>query len=39
VLRLVRRALTGGRPIEYAEAVFPADRYELWFPLNRNGST
>jgi DNA-binding GntR family transcriptional regulator len=37
VLRLTRRALTGGRPIEYAEAVFPADRYELWFPLNRNG--
>jgi DNA-binding GntR family transcriptional regulator len=37
VLRLVRRALTAGRPIEYAEAVFPADRYELWFPLNRNG--
>jgi GntR family transcriptional regulator len=37
VLRLTRRALTGGRPIEYAEAVLPADRYELWFPLNRNG--
>ncbi len=35
VLRLTRRALTGGRPIEYAEAVFPADRYQLWFPLKR----
>src|SRR5262245_2738976 len=33
VLRLTRRALTAGRPVEYAEAVFPADRYELWFPL------
>ncbi len=33
VLRLVRRALTDGRPIEYAEAIFPADRCELWFPL------
>jgi GntR family transcriptional regulator len=33
VLRLVRMALTGGRPIEYAEAVFPADRCQLWFPL------
>ncbi|MPZ95245.1 MAG: UTRA domain-containing protein [Propionibacteriales bacterium] len=37
VLRLVRRALVGGRPVEYAEAVFPADRYELWFPLRRDG--
>jgi GntR family transcriptional regulator len=35
VLRLVRRALTRDKPIEYAEAVFPADRYELWFPLKR----
>ncbi|MGS2619413.1 GntR family transcriptional regulator [Micromonospora sp. LZ34] len=33
VLRLVRRAFAGHRPIEYAEAVLPADRYELWFPL------
>lgn len=33
VLRLVRKALAAGRPIEYAEAVFPADRCELWFPL------
>ncbi len=33
VLRLVRRSLAAGRPIEYAEAVFPADRCELWFPL------
>jgi GntR family transcriptional regulator len=37
VLRLSRRALASGRPVEYAEAVFPADRYELWFPLRRNG--
>lgn len=37
VLRLVRRALASGQPVEYAEAVFPADRYELWFPLHRNG--
>jgi len=36
VLRLVRRALAAGRPVEYAEAVFPADRYELWFPLGRD---
>lgn len=36
VLRLVRRALAGGRPVEYAEAVFPADRCELWFPLQRS---
>jgi GntR family transcriptional regulator len=33
VLRLVRKALAAGRPVEYAEAVFPADRCELWFPL------
>lgn len=33
VLRLVRRALVGRRPVEYAEALFPADRCELWFPL------
>lgn len=33
VLRLARWALLRGRPIEYAEAVFPADRCELWFPL------
>ncbi len=39
VLRLVRRALSSGRPMEYAEAVLPADRYELWFPLQRNGTT
>lgn len=36
VLRLVRRALSAGRAVEYAEAVFPADRYELWFPLTRD---
>lgn len=34
VLRLVRRALSGGRPVEYATAVFPASRYEISFPLN-----
>ncbi|MGH3352717.1 MAG: GntR family transcriptional regulator [Nocardioides sp.] len=33
VLRLLRRASSGGRPVEYAEAVLPADRHELWFPL------
>lgn len=35
VLRLVRKALARGRPVEYAEAVFPADRCELWFPVQR----
>jgi GntR family transcriptional regulator len=34
VFRLSRRAFRGGRPVEYAEAVLPADRYELWFPLD-----
>lgn len=33
VLRLERRALHGTLPVEYATAVFPADRYELHFPL------
>ena len=33
VLRLIRRALVRGEPVEYAEAVFPADHCELWFPL------
>ncbi len=33
VFRLSRRAASGGRPVEYAEAVLPADRYELCFPL------
>jgi GntR family transcriptional regulator len=33
VLRLVRRAAVAGQPIEYAEAVLPADWYELSFPL------
>lgn len=33
VVRLTRRASAGGVPVEYAEAVLPADRYELWFPL------
>ncbi len=35
VLRLSRKAFVDGRPVEYAEAVFPADRYQLWFPLTR----
>ncbi|WP_198671391.1 GntR family transcriptional regulator [Desertihabitans aurantiacus] len=35
VVRLTRRGRAGGRPVEYAEAVLPADRYELWFPLER----
>lgn len=34
VLRLVRLALANGRPTEYAEAVFPGDRYQLWFPVS-----
>jgi len=33
VLRLVRCARTAREPVEYAEAVLPADRHELWFPL------
>ncbi len=33
IVRLTRRATAGGIPVEYAEAVLPADRYELWFPL------
>jgi GntR family transcriptional regulator len=33
VLRLVRQATHDGQPVEYAEAVLPADRYVLWFPL------
>ncbi|MDO9380172.1 MAG: GntR family transcriptional regulator [Nocardioidaceae bacterium] len=37
VLRLVRRATSAGTPVEVAEAVFPADRYELAFPLSRSG--
>lgn len=34
VLRLVRKASHAGRPVEYAEAAFPSDRYELCFPLD-----
>ncbi len=34
VLRLVRKALHAGDPVEYAEAVIPADRCELWFPVS-----
>lgn len=33
VIRLTRRAFTANRPVEYAEAVLPAHRYVLWFPL------
>lgn len=33
IVRLTRRATASGVPVEYAEAVLPADRYELWFPL------
>lgn len=33
VIRLVRRATRDGRPVEYSQAVLPASRYELWFPL------
>lgn len=33
IVRLTRRAFAAGVPVEYAEAVLPADRYELWFPL------
>lgn len=33
VIRLTRRSKARGRPVEYAEAVLPASRYELWFPL------
>ncbi|GEM_PF-11610 len=33
VIRLTRRATAGGEPVEYAEAVLPASRYQLWFPL------
>lgn len=35
VLRLTRRATLNAQPVEYAEAVIPADRCELWFPLSR----
>ncbi|MFC6707990.1 GntR family transcriptional regulator [Flexivirga alba] len=33
VFRLTRRARLAAQPVEYAEAVLPADRCELWFPL------
>lgn len=33
VIRLRRRSTARGRPVEYAEAVLPASRYELWFSL------
>ena len=34
VLRLTRRSTVDGRAVEYARAVFPADRHELWFSLD-----
>jgi len=33
VIRLVRRSTHAGRPVEFSQAVLPASRYELWFPL------
>ncbi len=33
VIRLARRASAAGVPVEYAEAVLPSSRYQLWFPL------
>lgn len=33
VLRLSRTAISGGAPVEYSRVTFPADRYELTFPL------
>ncbi|WP_175414259.1 GntR family transcriptional regulator [Agrococcus sp. SGAir0287] len=33
VLRLSRTAVSDGVPIEYSRATFPADRYQLTFPL------
>jgi GntR family transcriptional regulator len=37
VLRLTRRATVRGLPVEYARAVFPGDRHELWFSLDADG--
>lgn len=34
VLRLTRLASRQGRPVEFSEATFPADRHELTFPLD-----
>lgn len=34
VFRLTRRARLASEPVEYGEAVLPADRCELWFPLS-----
>ncbi|MCH1881652.1 GntR family transcriptional regulator [Agrococcus sp. ARC_14] len=33
VLRLSRTAVSHGLPVEYSRVTFPADRYELTFPL------
>lgn len=35
VLRLTRKAFAKGEPLEFALVTFPADRYELSFPLTR----
>jgi GntR family transcriptional regulator len=35
VIRLTRRSYASARPVEYATAVLPAKRYELWFPLQK----
>lgn len=37
VLRLTRFASSAGRAVEYSQAAFPADRYELSFPLQARG--
>jgi Transcriptional regulators len=34
VIRLIRRSTRAGRPVEFSQAVLPASRYELWFPLS-----
>lgn len=39
VLRLTRKAFAGGAPLEFARVTFPADRYELSFPLTRPQAT
>ena len=35
VLLLTRKAVVGTCPVEYAEALLPADRCEVWFPLEQ----
>lgn len=34
VIRLIRRSTRDGRPVEFSQAILPASRYELWFPLS-----